>query len=124
MVNHSPAPSQGSRSDGRIAVRFSDAPGATAPGSPGAVVLGWAEPAPDWAVAVARLPLHVAVGEACGCAGCAPRGAVAEALRLLFFRMAKGEVPGFVGVLVRRPPEEAEATMRDGFVAARFRAER
>jgi hypothetical protein len=61
-----------------------------------------------------------------GCACCAPRGAVAQALGRLFLRRARGEVAmfGAVGVQARGPAglaAVAEAVTADVLARARFR---
>lgn len=127
MVNEPSSPG------GRIPLRFD--PGLSPSRGRTALVLGWAEPAPAWAVAVERLPLHAsgapqasgapsaASGPSCGCVACAPRGAVAEALRRLFLRSMRGQVKQFDRVVVLRPPQEAALAWQDAFVASRFTPE-
>lgn len=56
-----------------------------------------------------------------GCACCAPRAAVAEALNRLFVRRARGEVAWFGAVLAALPRETVEAGVADVLVSARFR---
>jgi len=83
-------------------------PGITGPAG---LAMAWLDPAP---------------GHAAGCACCLPRNAAAQALRSLFLRRARGEVPFFTTVLAAVGPDDAReigaALDSDPLVSARFRA--
>jgi hypothetical protein len=110
-------------SDDRIPVRFDAADGAR--GDEALLVEG------DLAVpaghAVRRFTLAPGVfGHPVGCACCAPRGAVAEALSRLFLARARGEVAFFRSVVAVAATSAGEAAVRaalaeDQVSAGRFR---
>jgi len=58
-----------------------------------------------------------------GCACCAPRAALAEALNRLFIRRARAEVAFFRRVAIALPRAELDRAFADVLVSARFRIE-
>ena len=116
--------------DGRVGVRF----GAAGDAGPDEALLieGMAAseggaPAERRAVARFTLPVRIAT-HPLGCACCAPRGPVAEALGRLFLGRARGELPWFRSVVaVTHSAAGADAVRAalagDVVTAARFRGE-
>ncbi len=111
--------------DARIPVTFAAA--ATA-GRGDALLIEGATAAPP-GVPVARFPVAGFAGRGrghlAGCACCAPRGKVAEALHRLFLARARGET-GFTTRLVVSAGREGEEAVRqalagDAFLAGRYR---
>ena len=109
--------------DMRIPVRFF--PPATA-GADSAWLIEGDAPAPG-SGPVARFRLPTArIGHPVGCACCAPRGPVAEALSRLFLARARGEVAFFRDVLALPHDAAGAAAIRaalaqDSLLAGRFR---
>ncbi len=106
--------------DARVPVVFGPV---TAAGPRDALLLEGGEAAPA-GLPEARFAL-CQPGHPAGCACCAPRSAVAAALRDLFLARARGGVPWF-GRVVVVASAEGEAAVRaaladDGFVAGRYR---
>ena len=112
--------------DGRIGVRFGAASDA---GPEEALLIEGYAPAEHLAVARFVAPMRLAThppGHPVGCACCAPRGSVAQALGRLFLARARGELPWFRGVVaVMRSEAGADAVraalVGDVVTAARFR---
>ena len=74
----------------------------------------------DAVLTEANLPGHAA-----GCACCAPRGALSQALHRLFLARARGEVPFFRRVVITIPAAATarDSFDRDAFLAGRYRVE-
>jgi len=106
--------------DARIPVVF--APAATA-GNGDALLIEGDAAAPE-GVPVARFSAD-RPGHAPGCACCAARGPVAEALRVLFLARARGTAAFFARVVVASGPQGEAAVRRvlaeDAFVGGRYR---
>jgi hypothetical protein len=108
--------------DGRIGVRF----GAASDAGPDEALLIEGFVVADRA-SVARFTLTAGFAtHPLGCACCAPRGPVAEALGRLFLARARGEVPWFRGVVAVTRSEAGAGAVRaallaDVVTAARFR---
>jgi hypothetical protein len=111
--------------DGRIGVRFGAASDA---GPDEALLIEGTAPAEHLAVARFVVPVRFATHPV-GCACCAPRGPVAEALGRLFLARTRGELPWFRGVVAVMCSEAGADAVRAALVddvvtAARFRADR
>jgi hypothetical protein len=110
--------------DGRIGVRF----GAASDAGPDDALLIEGDAAADRPLAVRFiLPLRIATHPR-GCACCAPRGPVAEALGRLFLARARGEVQWFRGVVAVTRSEVGADAIRaalagDVVTTARFRSD-
>lgn len=108
-------------SDGRIPVTFHPA-AVGAPPAGAALIVAAGAPVPRGHRLIERLAVsrHVA-----GCACCAARASLAEALNRLYVGRARGTVPWFDRVLVAlAEDDEAVASLADPLVASRFRLER
>src|SRR5689334_16719300 len=94
--------------DGRIPVRLGQVQDA---GRDSALLLPASAPAPEQAI-VARLPATPPRAHPAGCACCAPRGRLAEALGRLFLARARGEAAFFREVIAVLPDENDQAELR------------
>jgi hypothetical protein len=107
--------------DARIPVVF--APAGAAGGGDALLIEGDGA-APD-GLPVARFSTALP-GHAVGCACCAPRGPVADALHRLFLARARGTAAFFARVVVAAGPEGEAAVRRalvdDAFLSGRYRA--
>jgi hypothetical protein len=109
-----------------IDARIPVAPGdGQPPGPTTALLIEGGAPAPG-PQPVARFTLPEG-GHPAGCACCAPRGPVAEALGRLFLARARGECPWFNEVVALANSEAGRQAIRqalqdDPLVSARFRA--
>jgi hypothetical protein len=106
--------------DARVPVVF----GGLSSAGPGDAVLAEGDAVVPAGVTVVRFDL-CQPGHPSDCACCAPRGAVAAALRDLFVARARAAVPWFNRVLVVARAEGAAAVRQaladDGFLAGRYR---